>query len=88
MHVLNNGDCYVNEDQYPAIPDQYNEIIQAVANRDNAHMIVLPYTIDKGRKAFYDGMHFNEWGAKAVLAAVLVRSGLLQFDEMGILHRL
>ena len=84
MGVINDGDGYVNEDQYPRILDQYNKRMKKVAELERVLFIDLPGEIDKGRKPFYDGMHFNEWGANAVATVVadfFVSNGLLNNDK-------
>ena len=84
MGVINDGDGYISEDQYPGILDQYNKRMQKVAEVENVLFIDLPAKIDKGHKPFYDGMHFNEWGANAVAKVVadfFISNELLNTDK-------
>lgn len=70
MGILNEGEGYVSEEQYPAILNQYNERMRAVAARKDVFLIDLPKMLDTGSALFYDGMHFNELGAQRSAAVI------------------
>jgi lysophospholipase L1-like esterase len=63
MGVLNEGEGYVSEEQYPAILDLYNQRMKKVARDEHVLLIDLASELERGARPFYDGMHFNEWGA-------------------------
>jgi hypothetical protein len=63
MGVLNEGEGHVSEEQYPAVLEQYNQRMRNVAREHNALLIDLAAELEPGPRPYYDGIHFNEWGA-------------------------
>jgi lysophospholipase L1-like esterase len=80
MGALSEGQGYVSEEQYPAILDQFNRRMKKAAGEEHVLLVDLAQDLEKGARPFYDGMHFNEWGA-AEVARILARF----FDSQGLL---
>ena len=66
------GEGYVSEEQYPAILDQFNWRMKKVARDEHVPLVDLAGQMEQGSRPYYDGMHFNEWGA-VTAARVLAR---------------
>jgi lysophospholipase L1-like esterase len=80
MGEMDGGKAYVSEEQYPLILRQFNETMQEVGRKHDVHVIDLPSLIENDGSLFYDGMHFNERGARTtaeVIAQYFVDHGLL-----------
>jgi lysophospholipase L1-like esterase len=80
MGELADGEGYVSEEQYPLILDRFNERMAEVATAEGILLVDLPALIEPDGSLFYDGMHFNERGAReaaTAIAASLVEAGLL-----------
>jgi len=86
MGEIDGGDAYVSEDQYPAILAEYNRRMAEVAASRGVLLVELPERIEQDASLFYDGLHFNERGARAVarvLADSLIAAGALKRAREG-----
>jgi lysophospholipase L1-like esterase len=84
MGELGDGEGYVSEDHYPGILDRFNQQMRDVAASDGILLIDLPHRIECDGSLFYDGMHFNEHGARVAATAIaeaIVEAGLLARAE-------
>ena len=81
MGILDNGEGYVSEEQYPAILHQYNLRMKKIAREENAFVVDLAAILDPSSSLFYDGMHFNERGAAEtgkIVADFFLEKGLIR----------
>ena len=70
MGEILDGQGFVSEEQYPLLLAEYNKTLRAVSIESNINFIDLPNLIAHDASLFYDGMHFNEHGAKQVAVVV------------------
>jgi lysophospholipase L1-like esterase len=78
--AMNDGEGFVSEEQYPAILDQYNQRMKKVAEDEGGLLVDMASELEPGARPFYDGLHFNDWGAAEagrILAKFFVERGLL-----------
>ena len=85
MGALEGGESYVSEDQSPLILAEYNRRMADVARSHGVLLIELPKLLDQGSSLFYDGLHFNEEGARAAARAIadaMIEEGLLAPERL------
>ena len=70
MGQIDGGEAYVAEEQYPRILNEFNKRMIKVGKTTKTRVIDLPSMVSHDATLFYDGMHFNEEGARAVADVV------------------
>lgn len=69
---------YIDEEQYPLLLAEFNAVMAEVAAREGVLYVDLASRIEATADLFYDGMHFNEQGARVVgrtIAESLLEAG-------------
>lgn len=64
MGAMDGGERYVHEAQMLELLLEYNARMREVAERENVAFIDLPELLHGETQLFYDGVHFNEKGAR------------------------
>ncbi len=77
MGAMDGGKTYVREEQMLQLLQAFNNEMREVAVQQGAIFVDLPDILQGSRDLFYDGMHFNENGARTVALALATRLGPL-----------
>ena len=81
MGAVNGGESYVAAEQYPVFLELFNDRMREVARARGVALLDLGAAREWTGDLFYDGMHFNEAGARAVariVADFFVQNGMLR----------
>ena len=65
MGAMDGGTSYLSTDDMVALLLKFNERMREVATREMVAFIDLPALLDEQNDLYYDGIHFNENGARA-----------------------
>lgn len=75
MGAMDGGKTYVKEEQMLEILNSFNLVMREVARKEGVAFIDLPDMIREQHNLFYDGVHFNENGARVMARALEDRLG-------------
>ena len=81
MGAMDGGATYVKEEQMRELTEAHNARMRAVAEETGALFVDLPALLKTDRGLFFDGHHFNEYGAEVTarkIAQYLWANGLQQ----------
>ncbi len=77
MGAMDGGKTYVKEEQMLELLRAYNQRMREVAERQGVLFIDLPGLLHGHKDLFYDGVHLNEAGARAMARVLADRIGPL-----------
>jgi lysophospholipase L1-like esterase len=70
MGAMDGGAAYLGADDMVELLSKFNERMREVATREKVAFIDLPALLDEQNDLYYDGIHFNENGARAAARSI------------------